>query len=74
MDMVSKIVQMADAWMLTKDASGMPLIHRSSKAIAEIVVQGKSFEDTGVPAVFKPTMARLLSQKNEIIGKPPARL
>ncbi|KXT10681.1 hypothetical protein AC579_4775 [Pseudocercospora musae] len=47
---------------------GMPLIHLSSKAMAEMVGLNKSFEETDLPPVFKPTTERLSSRKNEILG------
>lgn len=46
---------------------GMPLILLSAKAIAQMLREGKSFEETGVPSVFKATKERLESTKNDII-------
>lgn len=46
---------------------GMPLILLSAKAIADMVKEGKSFEQTGVPSVFKVTKERLDSTVNSII-------
>jgi glycine/D-amino acid oxidase-like deaminating enzyme len=47
---------------------GMPLIYLATKALAEIIRGEKTFADTNLPAVFKPTQERLDSQKNEILG------
>lgn len=46
---------------------GMPLILLSAKAIAQMLREGKPFEETGVPSVFKATKERLESTKNDII-------
>lgn len=46
---------------------GMPLILLSAKAVVQMLREGKSFEETGVPSVFKATKERLESTKNEII-------
>ncbi|KAL2670150.1 hypothetical protein Neosp_015031 [[Neocosmospora] mangrovei] len=46
---------------------GMPLILLSAKAIVQMIRQGKSFEETNVPSLFKATKERLESTKNEII-------
>ncbi|CAH0039099.1 unnamed protein product [Clonostachys rhizophaga] len=45
---------------------GMPLILLSAKAIVEMLLYGKSFEETSVPSVFKATQERLDSTRNEI--------
>ncbi|KAI3401090.1 hypothetical protein diail_235 [Diaporthe ilicicola] len=47
---------------------GMPLIHLASKSLAGIIRGEKTFEETELPAVFKPTIERLQSSKNEILG------
>ena len=47
---------------------GMPLIHLASKSLAEIIRGEKTFEETDLPAVFKPTKERLQSPKNDILG------
>ncbi|KAH8886261.1 FAD dependent oxidoreductase superfamily protein [Thozetella sp. PMI_491] len=46
---------------------GMPIICLASVSLAEMVM-GKDFEDTGLPKLFKPTMERLQSRRNEILG------
>ncbi|KAK5059372.1 hypothetical protein LTR69_005960 [Exophiala sideris] len=45
---------------------GMPLILLSAKAMAQMLRHGKSFEETGVPSVFKATKERLGGTKNDI--------
>jgi glycine/D-amino acid oxidase-like deaminating enzyme len=47
---------------------GMPLILLSAKAIVQILLHGQSFEQTGVPEIFRATKERLESTKNEILG------
>lgn len=47
---------------------GMPLILLTAKAIVQMLRNGKTFEETGVPSVFKATKERLESTKNEILG------
>jgi glycine/D-amino acid oxidase-like deaminating enzyme len=46
---------------------GMPLILLSAKAIVQMLRHGKTFEETGVPSVFRVTKERLASTKNEIL-------
>lgn len=46
---------------------GMPLILLSAKGLVQMLREGKAFEDTGVPAVFKVTQERLDSTENEIL-------
>lgn len=38
---------------------GMPVIHLASKGVAAMVRDGKSFEETGIPRIFKTTEDRL---------------
>ncbi|KUJ16406.1 FAD dependent oxidoreductase superfamily [Mollisia scopiformis] len=57
---------------------GMPLICLASKGVAEML-KGEKFEDTGIPKLFKPSMERLTSEKNEILDSlakpaPPSKL
>lgn len=56
---------------------GMPLILLNAKAIAQMLLHGKAFEETGVPAVFRATEERLACTDNEILGtrgSPQAKL
>lgn len=46
---------------------GMPLILLSAKAVVQMLREGKSFEETNVPSVFKATRERLESTRNEIL-------
>ncbi|KAL3472047.1 FAD dependent oxidoreductase [Aspergillus californicus] len=46
---------------------GMPQIFLSGKGVAEMVVKGVEFEETGVPRLFKTTQARLDSKGNTIL-------
>lgn len=47
---------------------GMPLILLSAKAIIQMVKEGKTFEETDAPSLFKCTKGRLESTKNEILS------
>ncbi|RDW72918.1 FAD dependent oxidoreductase superfamily protein-2 [Coleophoma cylindrospora] len=38
---------------------GMPVIFLATKGIAKMILEGKSFEETGVPKIFKTTNERL---------------
>ncbi|KAL4907801.1 hypothetical protein BDW74DRAFT_166434 [Aspergillus multicolor] len=46
---------------------GMPLILLSAKGLVQMLRHGKTFEETGIPGVFKATEQRLASTKNEIL-------
>lgn len=46
---------------------GMPLILLCSKAIAHMIRNGTTLEESGVPSVFRVTEERLASEKNEIL-------
>ncbi|KAL4870575.1 hypothetical protein BDV12DRAFT_207600, partial [Aspergillus spectabilis] len=41
------------------DGHGMPVIFLATKGLADMIVHGRSFEDTGLPRVFKTTGERL---------------
>jgi glycine/D-amino acid oxidase-like deaminating enzyme len=48
---------------------GMPLIHLASRSLAWMMIgKGRTFEETDLPAVFKPTQERLDSTENDILG------
>lgn len=51
---------------------GMPQIFLSAKGIAEMIVRGAEFEDTGLPRLFKTTQERLDSKENRILDAPYA--
>lgn len=46
---------------------GMPLILLSAKGVVQMLLHGKSYEETGVPEVFRATENRIASRRNEII-------
>lgn len=46
---------------------GMPQILLSSKAVAAMVRDGISFEETGLPAVFKTTEERVQTRNNPLV-------
>lgn len=46
---------------------GMPLILLSAKAMVQMLRQGKTFEETGVPSIFRATKERLNNTRNEIL-------
>lgn len=46
---------------------GMPLILLAAKGIAKMLREESAFEETGIPRIFKPTMERLLTKKNDIL-------
>lgn len=47
----------------------MPLIFLSGKAIAEMI-GGKTYEQTGLPRVWKTTQERLNDGRNDILKSP----
>ncbi|KAL4780066.1 FAD dependent oxidoreductase-domain-containing protein [Aspergillus varians] len=47
---------------------GMPQVFLSAKGVAQMVLTGAEFEETGVPRVFKTTQARLDNKENSILG------
>ena len=49
---------------------GMPLIWKTAKGISEML-NGKTFEETEVPEIFKTTKERLLSDRNDILNLAP---
>lgn len=47
---------------------GMPLILLSAKAIVQMLKGERSYEETGVPAMFKCAKERLASTRNDILS------
>lgn len=47
---------------------GMPLILLSAKGVVQMLRHGKSYEETGIPSLFKTTEERLASTRNDILG------
>lgn len=41
------------------DGHGMPVIFLATKGLADMISNGRSFEETGLPRVFKTTTERL---------------
>lgn len=50
---------------------GMPLIFETGKAIAQMIRDGKTFEETSVPSIFKTTQERLDDPMNLIVDDKP---
>lgn len=46
---------------------GMPIIFLAAKGIAEMIRDDKTFEQTGLPRVYKTNEERLHSDKNMIL-------
>jgi hypothetical protein len=46
---------------------GMPQIFLAAKGISQMVMKGCPFSDSGIPAVFEETEARLSSKENFVI-------
>ncbi|KAH8690577.1 FAD dependent oxidoreductase superfamily [Talaromyces proteolyticus] len=47
---------------------GMPVIYLSSKGVADIILEGKKFEEVHVPRGFKATAERLEAAANDTLG------
>jgi len=47
---------------------GMPLILKTTKGIADMILKDIPFENTGVPRLFKITKERMASNKNDILA------
>ena len=48
---------------------GMPLIFLSGKGIAEMIY-GKTYEQTGLPRVWRTSQERLADERNDILTSP----
>jgi glycine/D-amino acid oxidase-like deaminating enzyme len=46
---------------------GMPVIFHASKGIAAMVSDGTDYEHTGLPALYKTSRERLVSERNDIL-------
>ena len=51
------------------EGHGMPLIYLTMKGIAEMVVDGKKYEEVRLPRIFKTTKERLESDIDNLIAK-----
>lgn len=47
---------------------GMPQVFLSAKGVAQMILTGVQFEQTGVPRIFKTTKERLDSTDNTILS------
>ncbi|KIA76009.1 hypothetical protein HK57_00626 [Aspergillus ustus] len=47
---------------------GMPQIFLSAKGVAQMILKGTDFEETGIPRIFKTTQARLDNKGNTILS------
>jgi glycine/D-amino acid oxidase-like deaminating enzyme len=48
---------------------GMPVAYLAAKGIAEMVVEGKTYEQTGLPAVYMACSERLMPRYHDILGE-----
>lgn len=48
---------------------GMPVAYLAARAVAEMVEEGKTYEQTGLPAVYKTSPSRLMSRYDDILGQ-----
>lgn len=59
---------------------GMPVVFLTAKGVAKMIVNGSSFEDTGVPRLYQTSQTRLDNKENKILAavegivKPHAKL
>ena len=49
---------------------GMPIVFLAAKGIADMIRQGKRYEQTGLPRVYRTTEERLRGGTNSIVNKP----
>jgi glycine/D-amino acid oxidase-like deaminating enzyme len=49
---------------------GMPVAFLAAKAVAGMVLEGKAYEETGLPAVYETTRERLAPRFDDILGRP----
>lgn len=50
---------------------GMPQAFLSAKGVAAMIVEGKSFSESGVPRIWETTQKRLDSKRNRILEGSP---
>jgi len=46
---------------------GMPVIFLSTKGIAQMIRDGRTYERTGLPILYKTSKERLESERNDIL-------
>lgn len=47
------------------DGHGMPVIWLTMEGLADMVMDGTSFEDSGIPRIYKTTAERLESERDD---------
>jgi glycine/D-amino acid oxidase-like deaminating enzyme len=58
---VGKVPGSRNQWLLAGfNGAGMTMIFTTARAIANMVVYGVEYEDTGLPSVFRSTSERLM--------------
>lgn len=50
---------------------GMPVVFLAAKGIAGMIGEGKAYEDTGMPRLFRTSRSRLESTRNDILSLVP---
>lgn len=50
---------------------GMPQIFLAAEGLANMIMKGVAFEDTGLPRLFKTSQARLDDSKGRIVEQTP---
>ena len=48
---------------------GMPQVFLSAAGIARMIVDGATYEETGLPRLFRTSSERLESEANDILGR-----
>ncbi|KAL1868321.1 hypothetical protein Plec18167_008246 [Paecilomyces lecythidis] len=51
---------------------GMPVIFLAARGLVQMLLDGKSFEETGLPPMYEVTKERMDSERNEILDDLPA--
>lgn len=67
---VGPIPKRPDQYILAGfNGHGMPIIFLAAKGVAEMIRHHKTFEQTGLPRVYRTTEERLQSDENSIFDK-----
>lgn len=67
---VGPIPKRPDQYILAGfNGHGIPVIFLAAKGVAEMIRHGKTFEQTGLPRVYRTTEERLQSDENSIFDK-----
>jgi glycine/D-amino acid oxidase-like deaminating enzyme len=48
------------------EGHGMPVIYLTTKGVAKMVREGARYEDSGLPSMYRTTMERLRSERNDL--------